>query len=184
MDAETSVRDDLRFEWQVVLDEADHMAMAQAYSEQQRRNDTRNRSKWLVALSWMMFFAVLVAVFSLVEPDYLTTGLIGFSGGALGVLLASEIYQRLATSQAIEQASGTKGETIAVATDAKGIECRTSDNSVWFAWSNIGNMSESKTHYFMWPKALYALVLPKRVLRDGDEATRFAEALKDWTRGK
>ena len=183
MDVATSARDDRRFEWQVVLDGADYRAMAHAYSEQRRHSDT-NRSKWLVALSWLVFCAVLVAVFSLVEPDYLTAAFIGFSGGGLGVLLASTIYNRLAMPRAIEQLSGTKDMTIAVAMDAYRIESTTSDSSVWFAWSNIKNVSESDTHYFMWPKALYALVLPKRVLRDADEATRFAQALKDWTGGK
>jgi hypothetical protein len=40
------------------------------------------------------------------------------------------------------------------------------------------------THYFMWPNSLFALVLPKRVLRNADEAARFAQALKGWTGGK
>jgi len=183
MDAETSARDGRRFEWQVVLDETDYRAMAQAYAEQQRHSD-KSRSKWLVALSWLVFCAVLVAVFSWVEPDSLTAAFLGFLGGALGVLLASAIYNRLAMPRTIEQLSGTKGVTIAIAMDDHGIKSTTSDSSVRFAWSSIKGVSESGTHYFMWPKALYALVLPKRLLRDANETARFAEALKDWTGGK
>lgn len=184
MDAGPSGRDDRRFEWQVVLDAADYRAMANAYARQRRRERKGQYLTWRGLVAWLALTILIAAVLNLIDSDVSAAALAGFGAGILALCIALLVYNRLAMPKLIQKLGGTQGKTFSVVIDSTGITSQVDMDTVKFSWAGMKATDETDTHYFMWPNSLYGLVLPKRVLRDADENTRFAEALKDWSGGK
>lgn len=184
MDADPSARDDRRFEWQVVLDEADYRAMARAYAKRQQGTRLNNGFGWGKAVIWVALTLILIAVFNVLDSDIAAVAFAGFLAGVFALWVALLLYNRMAMPKMIERLSGTAVKTFDVTMDSAGIVSTRDIDSLRVSWTGIVDVDETETHYFMWPNSLYALVLPKRVLRDADETARFKQALKDWTGGK
>jgi hypothetical protein len=184
MDADPSARDDRRFEWQVVLDEADYRALAHAYAKRQRQQRSNWRFNWANLVGGALLGVFLVAVFDMFGSDTGMAALTGFLVGAFASLAALVVYNRLMMPKMIERLSGATGKTFTAIMDAAAVSSSTDMDSLVFSWAGMKAVDETDTHYFMWPNSLFALVLPKRVLRNADEAARFAQALKGWTGGK
>lgn len=181
MDAQAPREDDRRFEWQIALDKADYAAMAKAYAARTRRLRGKPAPLWIRIVAWAFIAAVWAALIGKVGIDDPVIALgAGFVAGVLVLWGISLAYSRLAMPGIIERQNGTPGKVFSVVADAAGIESRTDAATLTCCWRYIVAIDETPMHYFLWPEALQAFVLPKRVLRGPEEATRLKAAAKDW----
>ena len=182
MDASPSGKDDRRFEWNFELDETDYKALARASLRKQRPR-AGPFARLVNVIAWAALSFVFLMLFRNSSIDVLPY-MVGFIVGAAAVLAFMWFYHQKFYVNSLARLNGTGGKTFTILIDDGGIRSRIDTASMSFAWTDIELVDETNLHYFVWPNSVYALILPKRVFGDADEARRFAVALKVWRHDK